>query len=192
MKVKNLLIILGGVIVLAGLIFGASVIYKKLAAKTETENVVEYQTTAAAGSTMVDSQARDFTMQDADGNEVKLSDFSGKPVVLNFWASWCPPCRAEMPDFEEMYKEYGDRINFIFVNLTDGSRETKETADKFIAEQGFSFPIYYDVNGEGSDAYDLYYIPDTYFIDGSGNVTGAAVGGIDKATMQKYIEELVK
>lgn len=200
MKARNILLIIGGVIVLAGLLFGASVLYKKMADKVDTENVVEFQTSAevpvengapadgAQGST----PAKNFVMTDADGNEMMLSDLFDKPVVLNFWASWCPPCRAEMPDFEEMYKQHGDRINFVFVNLVDGSRETEETAKAFIEEQGFTFPIYFDIYGEGSEDYEIYYIPDTFFIDRHGDVVSYAVGGIDKDQMQAGIDNLLE
>ena len=88
--------------------------------------------------------APDFTVYDADGNEVHLSDFRGKPVVLNFWASWCGPCKMEMPDLEKAYQEYGDQIQFMLVDLTDGSQETVEKASAFIKEQGYTFPVFYD------------------------------------------------
>lgn len=200
MKARNILLIIGGVIVLAGLLFGASVLYKKMADKVDTENVVEFQTSAQApaeSGTPADgaqgsTPAKNFVMTDADGNEMMLSDLFDKPVVLNFWASWCPPCRAEMPDFEEMYKQHGDRINFVFVNLVDGSRETKETAKAFIEEQGFTFPIYFDIYGEGSEDYEIYYIPDTFFIDRHGDVVSYAVGGIDKDQMQAGIDKLLE
>ena len=70
--------------------------------------------------------APDFVVYDAEGNEVKLSDFIGKKVILNFWASWCPPCMAELIYFEKKYQEYGDQIQFLMVNLT--SNDTKEEA----------------------------------------------------------------
>lgn len=185
---------------MAGLLFGASVLYKKMADKVDTENVVEFQTSAeapaesGAGEAPVqgNTPAKNFAMTDADGNEMMLSDLFDKPVVLNFWASWCPPCRGEMPDFEEMYKQHGDRINFVFVNLVDGSRETEETAKAFIEEQGFTFPIYFDIYGEGSEDYEIYYIPDTFFIDRHGDVVSYAVGGIDKEQMQAGIDKLLE
>ena len=76
--------------------------------------------------------APDFNVYDKDGNTVHLSVFFGKPIVLNFWASWCGPCQSEMPDFNEKYAELGDDIHFVMVNMTDGGRETVETASAFI------------------------------------------------------------
>lgn len=213
MKKKSIIVIIVIVVVLAGLIAGASILYKRLSKKVDSGNMVEFQTpskqetneempktdTPADGTAMPEDQtqqgpsaAPNFVLTDEDGNERMLSDFFDKPVVLNFWASWCPPCREEMPDFDEMYKQYGDQINFIFVNLVDGSRETEETAKAFIEEQGLSFPIYFDIYGEGAVDYAIYYIPDTFFIDRNGNVIGYAVGGIDRASMEEGIGKLLE
>ena len=203
MKKKSIIIIIVIVVVLAGLIMGASVLYNKLSKKIDAGNVVEFQPPPekeTADETIKPEDpmqqesisAPDFVLTDVDGNEMMLSDFFDKPVVLNFWASWCPPCRSEMPDFDEMYKQYGDQINFVFVNLVDGSRETEETAKAFIEEQGFSFQIYFDMYGEGAEDYAIYYIPDTFFIDQQGNIIGYAVGGIDRASMQEGIGKLLE
>lgn len=132
--------------------------------------------------------APDFTMTDASGEEVKLSDFFGKPVVLNFWASWCGPCKSEMPHFEEAYQKYGEDINFVIVNLTDGSRETVETASAFIEEQGYTFPVYFDTSTEGAMTYGTYSIPVTYFIAADGTPVAQASGALDAATLQKGLD----
>lgn len=102
-------------------------------------------------------------VEDKDGNTIRLSDFLGKPVIVNFWASWCGPCQSEMPDFDTFYTEYGDDIVFMMVNLTDGSRETKESAQKFIDENGYSFPVYFDTDLNGASTYGASSIPATYF-----------------------------
>lgn len=132
--------------------------------------------------------APDFTMTDASGEEVKLSDFFGKPVVLNFWASWCGPCKSEMPHFEESYKQYGEDINFVIVNLTDGARETKEKASEFIEEQGYTFPVYFDTAAEGAMTYGTYSIPVTYFIGADGVPVAQANGALDAETLQTGID----
>ena len=130
------------------------------------------QTTESTGEETI--PAPDVTVYTVDGQSAKLSDFFGKPIVLNFWASWCPPCKAEMPDFEKVYQEMGDQVQFLMVNLTDGTQETVETASVFIKDSGFTFPVYYDTSMEAATAYWVSSIPTTYFIDSNGNlITGA-------------------
>lgn len=140
-----------------------------------------------SGETTVET-APDFTMTNASGEEVKLSDFFGKPVVLNFWASWCGPCKSEMPHFEDAYQKYGEDINFVIVNLTDGVRETVENASDFIEEQGYTFPLYFDTNTEGAVTYGTYSIPVTYFIGADGVPVAQANGALDAATLQKGLD----
>lgn len=132
--------------------------------------------------------APDFTVYDIDGNEVKLSDYLGTPVVLNFWASWCPPCKAELPDFEEKYLTYGDEVQFLMVNLADGARESVETASAFIAQEGYTFPVFYDSKSVAAIEYKIRSIPATYFIDADGSIAANAVGMLDAAALQEGID----
>lgn len=136
--------------------------------------------------------APDFTVVDSEGNEVHLSDFIGKPVILNFWASWCGPCKMEMPDFNEIYNEKGEEIHFLMVNLTDGSRETIDTAKSFIEEQGYTFPVYYDTSSDAAMKYGVNSIPSTYFIDAEGHAIAQAKGAIDTATIQAGIDMITE
>ena len=135
--------------------------------------------------------APDFTVFDIDGNAVKLSDFQGKPVILNFWASWCGPCKAEMPDFEEAYLEYGEDIQFVIVNLTDGRSETVESASGYIAEMGYTFPVYYDTQMDAAYTYGISSIPMTGFVDAEGIITGGQVGMISAEALEENIGSLM-
>jgi len=134
------------------------------------------------------AHAPDVHIFDREGNEVLLSQYFGKPMVLNFWASWCGPCQSEMPDFNDKHKELGDQVSFVMVNMTDGQRETVESASAFIDRNGFEFPVFYDTTGEAAYVYQAYSLPTTYFIDAGGHVIAQAVGAIDAATLQKGID----
>ena len=133
----------------------------------------------------------DFTVYDAQGNAHKLSDFRGKPVILNFWASWCGPCKAEMPAFEEKYLEYGDEIHFLVVNLTDGRSETVETASGYIGQQGYTFPVYYDTTMEAALVYGISSIPMSYFIDAAGVAVDGHLGMMSGEEIQAQIDGLL-
>ncbi|MBP3617038.1 MAG: TlpA family protein disulfide reductase [Lachnospiraceae bacterium] len=137
-------------------------------------------------------QAPDFSVYDREGNTVRLSDFYGKPVVLNFWASWCGPCKMEMPDFEEIYKEYGNDIHFVMVNLTDGDRETMDTATAFLDNSGYTFPVYYDKDYDASYTYQVYGIPVTYFINAEGHLIAQGSSALDAETIKRGIEMILE
>ena len=204
MKKNKTFILLAVLLVI--LIGGAGFFYNKLRssyktdALTKTSQTTENETDSEetedsqTSSEETDSgenaaePAPDFTMTTASDEEVKLSDFFDKPVVLNFWASWCGPCKSEMPHFEDAYQKYGEDINFVIVNLTDGTRETVENASDFIEEQGYTFPLYFDTNTEGAMTYGTYSIPVTYFIGADGVPVAQANGALDAATLQKGLD----
>ena len=133
------------------------------------------------------TKAPDFTVLDAGGKPVKFSSMFGKPIVLNFWASWCPPCKAEMPEFNKVFQELGDNVQFIMVNMTDGQRETVAAGTKYVSDQKFSFPVFFDTKQEAAYTYGIQSIPTTLFIDKDGYIITGAQGSIPESTLRKGI-----
>lgn len=134
--------------------------------------------------------APDFTVTDGDGNEVKLADRLGKPVIINFWATWCPPCRSELPAFETLYGKYGNDVVFMMIDLSDGYRETPEIVKKFISENGYTFPVYYDVKENAARAYNVSSIPLTVAVDRNGKIYKTHLGAMSEKTLEKLIKSL--
>lgn len=137
-------------------------------------------------------KASDFTVIDNVGNEVKLSDYFGKPIVVNFWATWCPPCKSELPYFDKMYQEYDDEVEFLMVNLTDGKSDTVDSVKSFISQYDYKFPVYFDTMFEAAYAYNLYAIPRTVFIDKDGNINASFSGAISEKKLKENIDKILE
>ncbi|MBW8349567.1 redoxin domain-containing protein [Bacillus sp. IITD106] len=136
----------------------------------------------------------DFELTTLDGEKVRLSDFNGKKVILNFWATWCPPCRAEMPHMENFYKKNAEKMNveIIAVNLTAEERggNGPEKVKKFIEEYGITFHVPLDETGEVADKYRIIPIPTSYLIGTNGVVQKKILGPMDEEMMMKLVKDL--
>ncbi|MBI4187119.1 MAG: redoxin domain-containing protein [Chloroflexi bacterium] len=133
------------------------------------------------GQLQVGSPAPDFTLTDLAGNQVSLSDFRGKAVFINFWATWCPPCREEMPEIEAIYQKYKDRdVAVIGVDIL----EKEDVVRRFVQEGGYSWTFVIDTTGEVTTVYKVTAIPTSYFIDGNGIIRAVAVGAMTRTEME--------
>ncbi len=185
-------------LLLCGVIAAAYAGYQALGKNYMRDNLQPVSSSQAASSSRSEggeteeperTAAPNFTMTDLEGNTVELDSLKGKPIVLNFWASWCGYCVQEMPDFDTVYQELGDEVTFVMLNVTDGVRETREKGEKHYAEKGYSFPVYFDDQGtQGTNTYGVSGFPTTYFIDRNGNLAAYAGGMIDEEALRRGIQ----
>lgn len=136
-------------------------------------------------------EAPDFSLGTLDGQKIRLSDLHGKSVMINLWASWCAPCRAEMPAIERVYQDYHvDGFVVLAVNATN--QDNTAEAGAFVAEHGLTFPILLDINGVVSDLYHLQALPTTFFVDENGIIQEVVTGGpMAEALLRVRVEELL-
>ena len=131
--------------------------------------------------------APEIVLTSTDGQEIRLSDLRGKPVLLNFWATWCPPCRAETPDLQATHREIGDKLTIIGVNMTsqDGG-----DVEGFLREFGVTYPVLLDPDGTAAKAYNILGLPTSVFIDRNGIVQEVFTGAVNKAYIESKVPEL--
>lgn len=136
----------------------------------------------------------DFTVYDYNNNKVSLSDklSEGKPVVFNYWTTWCPYCLEEMPDFDEVYAEYKDRVTFMMIDVNGGGNDTIPEAKEYIEEMGYSFPVYFDTDLSATYAYGVGSFPTTGIIDTDGNLYYCQAGMLTKDRLITMIDDILK
>lgn len=135
--------------------------------------------------------APDFTLETFEGEEITLADLRGKAIMINFWASWCPPCRAEMPSMEKVYQEYQDQ-GFVVLAINATHQDAFSDAALFVETSGFSFPVLADTTGSVSQSYQLRSLPTSLFVDKEGVIQEIVYGGpIPEADIQARVESLL-
>lgn len=126
----------------------------------------------------------------SQGEELVLADMLDKPTFINFWASWCPPCKEEMPYIQKAYEEYGDQVNFVMLNATQSRpSETIDQAKAYIEEEGYSFPIYFDQDFSNQITFSVTTLPSTIVLDQDGKILRAIRGVIPEEELFKILEE---
>lgn len=148
-----------------------------------------------SGETASEDTAPDFTLTDQYGNTHTLSDYKGKTVFLNFWATWCPPCKGEMPEIQEIYESYGENDSDVIVlgiaSPDYGREKDEETVAAFLEENGYSFPVVMDTGGLYAYTYGVSAYPTTFMIDKEGNVYGYVTGQMSREIMESIIEQTI-
>jgi thiol-disulfide isomerase/thioredoxin len=167
-------------VLLAGLV-GVLVVTAVLAVVLSGSSRAEVPTVAPAGDPVPEVAFLLF-----DGTESTLADFRGRPVVLNFWASWCPACVAEMPSFQAVHETVGDQVLFLGLDVQD----TRTAADAFVAQSGVTYLLGEDPDGAILSAFNGIAMPTTVFIDGHGNIVGRHSGAVFEDDLRQMIREL--
>ncbi len=181
-KLKYIIIVIIFILVMIGI----SRVYTILNAKIQNE---EIQKENIKSQETISNQAKDFSVYNDKGEVVKLSAFKGKPIVINFWTTWCGYCKVEMKYFEELYNQYKDEVVFLMVNST--IEDDKDVANKYITEQGYTFSIYYDINGSAITTYKITGYPITMFINKDFQISRIHQGMINLETLQKNINSII-
>ncbi len=170
---------------------------EEIESNTEGENKEEEEADSETEEKEQLYPAIDFTLKDQYGNTHTLSDYKGKTVFLNFWATWCPPCRAEMPDIQKIYESYKEDKDESLVILgvagpSQGKEKTKQGVIDFLEENGYTYPVLMDTTGEQFMNYGVYTLPTTYMIDKDGNVFGYVSGQISEEIMRSIIQQTME
>ncbi|MYL64964.1 redoxin domain-containing protein [Bacillus hwajinpoensis] len=156
----------------------------------------QLSTQAVEGDDLVESNdvginkgqiAPNFKLQTLNGEAVQLSDYRGKRVIVNFWATWCPPCRAEIPDFQKLYEKKD--VEILAVNLTE-TEESTEGVEEFVKEFGMTFPVVMDENSDVSNTYQVSAYPTSYMIDSNGRIQFVAMGALNYDLMIQEYEKM--
>jgi peroxiredoxin len=143
---------------------------------------------AASSGISQGRRARDFTLEAVDGSQISLSDYEGSVVLVNFWATWCPPCRAEIPSFEAAYRVYKDEG---FVVLGINIEESRSVVEPFVAEMDVSFPVLLDEQGKVMNEYRALGLPMSLLVDREGVIAVRHMGYLSDGQMKEYLDELL-
>lgn len=184
---KGIMIILLGIVIVTGLFFIAKdkSNQEEIAQKKKVENNGEQYDQEALYAIEVGKQAPDFTLENLKGESVRLSDFKGKNVLVNFWATWCPYCVKEMPDLNQLYTEHKEND---FVVLAVDVGESKETVEKYLKDQDYTFPVLLDKDGSISIKYMVRGLPTSFMIDKEGNIRAIKMSMMTYSEMKEMLE----
>ena len=199
-KVGAALLILMGIMTLTGFMNGITGYLSGVTGNTAPQTESTEPSASPTESQRPVVAAPDFTLTDQYGNTHTLSDYKGKTVFLNFWATWCGPCKSEMPDIQALYESYGKNEGDVIILGVAGPRTeqnpytnegTQADVEQFLEENGYTFPVVMDLTGEIQAAYAISAFPTTFMIDSNGNVYGYVPGALTSDIMESIIQQTI-
>ena len=186
--------------ILSATLLSSALILNACSSATEKKEETNKQTATSSTSENKTIQAFDFTAMDKDGKTVKLSDFKGKKVYINMWASWCGPCMREIPELEKTYQKLKDNKDIVFLSMTspnDAEFKNQSPQDKGkdvilnkAKELGVTYPVLFDVNDRFIINYAIRSFPTHIFINSDGTIGNRIAGGVTEESLTKEIEKL--
>ncbi len=198
MKQRTFLITLATIFVLFGLlgcVILSIALWQVATAKTDIADAIQATPQRSteqpdSGEAVVGELAPDFTLVDIMGDEqVSLSQFDGQPVMLNFWATWCPPCRKEMPLLQDAYEEHqGDGLIILTIAVNDKAKNVLDFSD----QHDLTFPLLIDIKDQVAVQYKIMGIPTSYFINPEGVIESVQVGDLTAPALDRHLEEILE
>ena len=186
--------------ILSATLLSSTLILSACSSTSEKKEETNKQTATSSASENKAIQAFDFTAMDKDGKTVKLSDFKGKKVYINMWASWCGPCMREIPELEKTYQKLKDNKDIVFLSMTspnDKEFKNQSPQDKGkdvilnkAKELGATYPVLFDVNDRFIVNYAIRSFPTHIFINSDGTIGNRIAGGVTEESLTKEIEKL--
>ena len=186
--------------ILSTTLLSSALILSACSSSTEKKEETNKQTSTTSSSETKPTQAFDFTAMDKDGKTVKLSDFNGKKVYINMWASWCGPCMREIPELEKVYQKYKNNKDFVFLSITSPNDaefknqspqdKSKDVILKKAKELGATYPVLFDVNDRFIINYAIRSFPTHILINSDGTFETRIAGSVNEETLTKELEKL--
>jgi thiol-disulfide isomerase/thioredoxin len=176
---KNLLVLCGGLIIGGGLGLFSNLLLHESGSMDGSRSLGVFENG-------VGSPAANFDLEAASGKTIQLSDMEGRPVLVNFWATWCGPCQVEMPLLQEYYERYNPNLEVLAINYDESIGEIQPYVKKF----GLTFPVLLDPGGKTADLYQVIGFPTSYFIDRDGFVRGVFVGILSKKVIEENLKKI--
>jgi len=185
-----------GLIIVVGLswlISNSSANNGKKSVSTLSSNILQTADNQSASMSQsaveIGKPAPDFSLKNIDGKEIHLSDFAGKPVMINFWATWCPPCQKEMPEIEKFYEHY-NASGLVVLSINATSQDNIDNVKETIQKNQLTFPVLLDESGQVAWQYKLNGLPTSFFINSQGIIREIQIGEVNPSDLDGYFSEM--